>query len=364
MAKTSSSCGFRRLAPVAVLLLGAVTACSAGGGATGTQRSDEPGAASGTSAPSEPVTMAFVGDMHAERGIRSALQRDPASLLAGVQPAFGQADLVVGNLETAITDRGNPAGKAFTFRAPVSFVSALKDGGIDVVSVANNHGLDYGQQGLTDTLAAGQSTGMPMIGIGNDADQAFTPYTTTINGQRIAVIGATQVLDANLMTAWTAGEGKPGMASAYDVERLVEAVKAAKADNDVVVVFLHWGTERQDCPNERQRSLETELKAAGAQIIVGSHAHVVLGGGYDGDTYVNYGLGNFLFYSGGRGNATVETGVQLVTVEDGKVTGAQWLPGRIQNNDLPVLLEGEAKDRADRSWQNLRECTGLTAEPA
>lgn len=346
----------------ALSLAGTLAACAGGTGGGG-------GAASGASAPGEvapsgPVTIAFVGDMHDERGISAALAKDPASLLAGVKPAFDEADLVVGNLETAITERGTPAPKTYTFRAPERFVTALRDGGIDVVSLANNHGMDYGTTGLEDSLAARQNTGMPIIGIGADADEAFAPHTTTINGQRIAVIGASQVLDGNLMAAWTAGPDKPGMASAYEEDRLLAAVRSARRDHDIVVAFLHWGTERQDCPNQRQRDLGKKLKDAGAQVIVGSHAHVLVGGGFDGDTYVNYGLGNFLFYAGGRGNAQVETGVQLVTLEDGKVSEARWLPGRIQNNDLPVLLEGDQRDRAMRSWQDLRACTGLSDTPS
>lgn len=352
--------GRHRHLAVVTLALGAVLA------ACTSNPDPAPGAAPAGSAdpPPAPVTLAFVGDIHAERGVARALRNDPASLLAGVRPALEEADLVVGNLETAVTEGGTPVGKAYTFRAPQSFLVALNDGGIDVLSLANNHGMDFGADGLADTLAARDATGVPVIGVGADEDEAFAPYSTTINGQRIAVIAASQVLDSSLARAWTAGPDTPGMASAYEQDRLLEEVRAARGEHDVVVVFLHWGTERQSCPNQRQRDLLPKLQEAGARIVVGSHAHVPLGGGFDQDTFVHYGLSNFLFYSGGRGNATVQTGVQLVTLTDGQVTDAQWRPARIGTDDLPVLLEGEQRDRALADWEQLRGCTGLQAEPS
>lgn len=311
----------------------------------------------------EPITLAFVGDMHAEGGIRSALNSDPASLLAGMQPAFDQADLVVGNVETAITTGGKAVNKKYVFRAPPSFLTALSEGGIDIATVANNHGMDYGASGFQDTLTAFGDSKLGLVGAGKDEAEAYSPDIVTVKGVKVAVIGATQVLDAEFISSWTASPTQPGLASAKQQDRLVAAVHDAKAQADVVVVFLHWGTERSQCPNPSQKEIAPKLAAAGAQIVVGSHAHVLVGGGYDGATFVNYGLGNFLFYSGNRGGPQTQTGVQLVTVTDGKVTGDTWLPAKIGTNDLPTLLEGEKKAAADASWQKLRECTGLTATP-
>ena len=120
--------------------------------------------------------------------------------------------------------------------------------------MANNHGEDYGPVGLQDSLAAAAAAHFPVVGIGQDADAAFAPYRVTVKGQRIAVIGATQVLDDNLAGAWTAGVGKPGLASAYDVPRLLASVTAARASSDLVVVYLHWGKELSTCPTGNQRT--------------------------------------------------------------------------------------------------------------
>ena len=140
-------------------------------------------------------------------------------------------------------------------------------------------------------LATRAQTGYTILGIGQNVAQAFTPYTTTIHGQHIAIIAATQVIDSDLQTAWTATATQPGLASAYDVNDLVAAVEAARKTADTVIVYLHWGTELDACPNPLQEPLAQVLVQAGADIIVGTHAHVLLGGGYLGSAYVDYGLG-------------------------------------------------------------------------
>src|SRR4029079_18647747 len=162
---------------------------------------------------------------------------------------------------------GSPTAKEFTFRAPASTFAALQGAGVDVASMANNHGLDYGLRGLNDSLAAAKRYRFPLIGIGLDDAQAYRPFRRTVNGQRIAVIGATQVLDDELISAWTAGPHKPGLASAKDVPRLLEEVRAARRTSDTVVVFLHWGVELAQCPSDTQRTLARQLVEAGADVI-------------------------------------------------------------------------------------------------
>ena len=308
----------------------------------------------------EPVTIAFGGDVHFEGAIGSRLAADPSTTLGPIASVLRRADLAVVNLETAVTERGTPAPKDFTFRAPPSALTALKEAGVDVATMANNHGLDFGPVGLRDSLAAARSARFPVVGVGRDAGEAYRAWQTTVKGQRIAVIGATQVLDSNLAAAWTAGDGKPGLASAYQEARLLAAVRAARASADTVIVDLHWGRELANCPIDRQRALAPKLIAAGADVVVGSHAHVLLGGGYLRGAYVHYGLGNFVFYS--RGGVTAQSGVLLLTVRGRAVTASRWVPAVISGG-IPIPLEGAAADRAVASWQSLRRCTGLSAKP-
>jgi poly-gamma-glutamate synthesis protein (capsule biosynthesis protein) len=308
----------------------------------------------------EPVTIAFGGDVHFEGAIGSRLAADPSTTLGPIASVLRRADLAVVNLETAITERGTPAPKDFTFRAPPSALTALKAAGVDVATMANNHGEDFGVVGLRDSLAAARAADFPVVGIGRDADEAYRPHLVTVKGQRIAVIGATQVLDSNLAAAWTAGDDKPGLASAYQEARLLRAVRAAREAADTVVVDLHWGRELESCPIDRQRALAPKLVAAGADVVVGSHAHILLGGGYLRGAYVHYGLGNFVFYS--RGGVTAQSGVLLLTTRGRAVTAARWVPAVISGG-IPIPLEGDAADRAVDSWRSLRRCTGLSAKP-
>jgi hypothetical protein len=308
----------------------------------------------------EPVTLAFGGDVHFEGAIESRLSADPATTFGPIANVLRRADLAVVNLETAITERGTPAPKDFTFRAPPSALTALKGAGVDVATMANNHGQDFGVAGLRDSLAAARAAKFPVVGVGRNADEAYRAHTVTVKGQRIAVIGATQVLDSSLAAAWTAGDDKPGMASAYEEARLLAAVRAARAAADTVVVDLHWGRELVNCPIDRQRALAPKLVAAGADVVVGSHAHVLLGGGYLRGAYIHYGLGNFVFYS--RGGVTAQSGVLLLTTRGRAITNSRWVPATISGG-IPIPLHGSAATSAVRSWQSLRRCTGLSARP-
>jgi poly-gamma-glutamate synthesis protein (capsule biosynthesis protein) len=222
--------------------------------------------------------------------------------------------------------------------------------------MANNHGMDFGESGLRDSLAAARSYRFPVIGIGLNAKQAYRPFRRTIDGQRIAVIGATQVLDDELISAWTAGPHKPGLASAKDVPRLVQEVRAARRTSDTVVVFLHWGVELARCPSQDQRTLARQLVAAGADVVVGGHAHRVQGAGRLGRALVGYGLGNFVWY--GTSELSTETGVLLVTVDGRRIAGYRWEPARIVDG-TPRPVAGSERRSEIASWKQLRSCTGL-----
>ena len=310
------------------------------------------------------VTIAFGGDSHFESFLRTRLEVEGASMLAPLGELFAGADLTVVNLETAITTRGAPEQKEWTFRAPPRALDALASVGVDAVSMANNHGLDYGQEGLEDSLSARDVAPLAVIGVGRDATDAYAPFRATVNGQRIAVIGATQVLDDHLVVPWTARDAgsdgtpaRPGLASAKDVDRLVRAVADARAESDTVVVFLHWGLERTECPTAVQRDLAPTLLAAGADIVVGGHSHRVEGAGRMGEGFVAYGLGNFVWFNGSGPNG--DSGALLVTATGRRIDGYEWRPARVTDG-VPTPLRGAAAAEALVRWEGLRTCTGLT----
>jgi Bacterial capsule synthesis protein PGA_cap len=251
------------------------------------------------------VTLAFAGDVNFAR--RTArLLRAPATAFAPITPVLRSADFTAVNLETSVTSRGRPQPKTYHFRTTPLAFTALRDAGIDLVTMANNHVLDYGPTGLADTLAAARAARFPYVGIGRNAAAAWAPYLTTIHGVRIAIIGVSQV--AELASSWVATGTRPGEANAINVRRTLAAVRAAKRLARVVIVFMHWGTEGQACPDPGQLALAPKLARAGASIIIGAHTHVLQGSGWLGHTFVAYGMGNFLWWEHSYSTATGRPG--------------------------------------------------------
>jgi hypothetical protein len=309
------------------------------------------------------VTLGFGGDVHFAGAVGERLASNPSTALGtSIPQLFATTNLSMVNLETAVTDGTcpEPQSKPYIFDAPASALTALKSASISLATEANDHGEDCGPQGLSQNLTVAAQAKYPIVGIGNNAAQAFTPYRITLNGQRIAVIAATQVIAANLVAGWTATSTQPGVASAIDPTELVREVQQVRKTADTVIVYVHWGTETQACPNPQQGPLAEQLVKAGADIVIGSNAHVLLGAGYMGSAYVDYGLGNFAFYD----DTAPETnsGSLIITAVGRHITGVAFRPATILNG-LPQPLTGAPAQTALQSWNSARTCTGLAATP-
>ena len=313
------------------------------------------------------VTLAFAGDVHFQIQV-AALLDDPRGL-GPISRVLSDADVTMVNLESAITqqdtwdpkDLERPADR-YWFRAPARALDVLADAGVDVVTVANNHGADLGEPGLQDTLRAAGNAPLAVVGLGRDRAAAFTPYQVHVHGTDLAFLAADASELESSSPVWTAGPRTPGLAAAREARPrvLLEAVRRASEDTDVVVVYLHWGREDRACPTAMQRTAARALAAAGADVIVGSHAHVLLGSGWQEDTYVNYGLGNFVWYTGAR----PDTGVLRLRLVDGKVTSDRWTPARIGPlGGRPLPLSGREARRAGDRWRAGRGCAGLASGP-
>lgn len=356
-----------------VLLVGLVggpllAGCGSGDPAPGRWRTaptPPPASASPTGPPE--LTLALAGDVHfvdSDGGVPNrtgALLTEPETAFGPVAELLSGADLAMLNLETAVTTGGTPEPKAFHFRAPPAAFEAVRAAGVDVVSLANNHALDFGREGLADTLAHAGAAGVPVVGAGEDAAAAYAPWYAELSGVRIAFLGLSQVWE--LWESWRAGPERAGLAYAMDAERALAAVRDARAAADLVVVYLHWGVEGQDCPDQRMRDLARELAAAGADLVVGTHAHLVLGGGWLDRTYVQYGLGNFLWW---RDDAySNDTGVLWVTLRGSELGSVELRPAVIsRENGQPIPASGAERDRIAAAYADLRGCTGLATEPA
>ncbi|TDD72057.1 CapA family protein [Jiangella aurantiaca] len=313
------------------------------------------------------VTLAFAGDIHFEGALRARLD-DPATAFAPIAAQLGAADLTVVNLETAVGTSGAPEpGKRFTFQAPTTAFAALAAAGVDVVTMANNHAMDFGPDGLTDTLAgsAAARPGLDVVGVGANVTEAFAPAIRDVRGTTVAVIGANVPDDpgADPTAHWAATAATAGVATALDPAPLLDAVAQARRSADVVVVYLHWGVQGESCPSPSQLSLATAL-ATTADVVVGSHTHQLQGAGLApaGDAYVAYGLGNFAWYTQAS-EATSTTGVLTLAVENGAVTAESWAPARIGADGLPVFATGDAAGAMIAGRAALRECTDLRPLP-
>lgn len=307
-------------------------------------------------------TISFAGDVHFSGRVRKRLDANVAKVFGRAAPGLRRADLTMVNLETAITRRGVAQAKEFHFRAPPSALTALRDAGIDVATEANNHGADYGEQGLHDTLRAIHRSHFPVIGIGKDAAAAFHPYKATLGGTKVAIIAADQVKDETTLRLFSAGRHKPGVANAYS-HRLISSVKKARAAGYLVIVYVHWGIELQTCPSPDQRSLATRLSHAGATAVIGTHAHVLQGAGWRKDgTYVAYGLGNYLWWESFH-NDQDDNGVLTLSFAHGKVTGSHFAASHLAKSGVPLPAHGAQKRRIDREWAADRRCAGLSASP-
>ncbi|GFN30213.1 CapA family protein [Paenibacillus xylaniclasticus] len=242
----------------------------------------------------ETVKLAFVGDImlgsSVEKTMRSYGLEFPFS---GAIDYLTAADLTAGNLENPITTRGTPAtNKQYVFKGAPDLLPPLKDAGFDVVSVANNHTLDQGTEGLLDTISHLAEAGVPSVGGGSNDTEAYAPVILEANGIKVAYLGISRVLP---VTEWKADKNHPGLAEGYDSRRAVAAIEKAKEQADLVVVLVHWGVERAENPVKEQTSLGKVLIDAGADLIIGSHPHVLQGFELYKGKWIAYSLGNFIF---------------------------------------------------------------------
>ncbi|MFC4336730.1 CapA family protein [Salininema proteolyticum] len=318
-----------------------------------------------SSGPSE-ITLAFAGDVHfpaVDEGVpnrTAALLEDPATAYGPMAEVFAEADYSVVNLETPVTGATDAEAKLWTFKAPEEAMEATAAANVDLVSLANNHGLDYKEEGLLDTLDYAEEHGVDTVGAGRDAEEAYAPLVADVEGVEIAFLGLNQVWD--LWESWEAGDDSPGMAYVQNLDRATEAVRSASERADVVIVYMHWGQEGNECPIPEMRDAARALADAGADALLGTHAHLLLSDGWLDDTYVHYGLGNFLWWR--DDSFSNDTGVLRLHLTGPEVTGVEFVPALIsRETGQPIPVEGAEAERILGERERLRGCTGLAPEP-
>lgn len=296
--------------------------------------------------PPEQLTFAFAGDILLDENYAPMVrlkQRgfDMASCFSeDLWEEMHSADIFVVNNEFTYSLRGAPTeGKQFTFRAKPEAASYLKDMGVDLVSLANNHAYDYGEVSLTDTLDTLQKAGISYIGAGRNLEEAAACVSYEAGGKSVAVIAATQIERLDNPDTKGATDDAPGVFRCWNPKKLYETIERVKQEHDYVIVFIHWGTENTDELDWAQQEQAKKIAEAGADLIIGSHPHCLQEVGYIGTTPVIYSLGNYWFNS-----KTLDTCLVKVTFTEEGLQNLQLLPAR-QQDCKTSLLSGEEKNR-------------------
>jgi poly-gamma-glutamate capsule biosynthesis protein CapA/YwtB (metallophosphatase superfamily) len=285
------------------------------------------------------VTLALVGDLLPAANVLELMKKNGYDYpFRAAKPLLEAADIAAGNLETPITTRGTPAGdKQYVFRGNPEAISAIKDAGFDYLSLANNHTLDYGWQGLSDTMDFLDDAKLQHAGSGNDDKEAFAPAYIESKGMTVGFVSVTRVVPD---VSWKADRIHPGVAEAYSPDRAVAAIKEAKQNADVVVVMVHWGVEKKDTPVVHQTDLAHRFVDAGADLVVGSHPHVLQGFEAYKGKWIAYSLGNFVFSTTAL-SKTSETGVLNAECNKEGTCSLKFIP-MFATNSQPAPMEDTA----------------------
>ncbi|ANE48314.1 hypothetical protein SY83_20770 [Paenibacillus swuensis] len=256
------------------------------------------------------IHMNFVGDILLAGTVEDRMMKEGWNTpYIFVKDVLSKADITVGNLETPVTKHNEPQKKSYVFKSSPDALPALKDAGFDVLSLANNHILDQGRQGLLDTMEAADEAGFERIGAGKNVDEAYKPVMMTKQGVKVAFVGLSRVVPEG---SWKAGPSTPGVAETYDTTRPLKEIRKADQTADLVVVVVHWGKERQEQPADHQQELAHAYIDAGADLVIGAHPHVLQGFEQYKGKWIAYSLGNFIFTTNSNPK-TWDTGILETT---------------------------------------------------
>ena len=291
-----------------------------------------------TSSPKKVLEMVFTGDVlfpdyflkaYDEEGITGIISKEPLEVLK-------KADIAMINQEFPFSTIGEAmADKEYTFRIAPSRVEILNELGIDMVTLANNHTLDYGNDALLETILTLEEAEILYVGAGENLEKAKELKKIESNGLTIGFLGASRVIP---VAGWNATENTPGMFTTYDPTALIEEITKAKETCDLVAVYVHWGTERNERPEAYQRELAMGYIDAGADMIIGSHPHVIQGIEYYEGKPIVYSLGNFIF-----NNTTRETGILKVIVDEKEELNLTLIPCTMKGSKLEFMEEAAGR---------------------
>lgn len=285
----------------------------------------------------DPVTLLFAGDLFLTDLLQSKYNQQGIGAAAseGLLSVLRDADVFMLNQEFPFGTTGEAMEeKEYTFRVDPGYISVLSDLSVDIVTLANNHMLDFGRSPLTETLHTLDQAGIAHVGAGENLEEAKALKTFEINGKTVGFLGASRVIP---VASWNASSGSSGVFTTYDASALVEEIEKAEESCDFTVVYVHWGIEKNNQPEEYQKTLARQYIDAGADAVIGAHPHVLQGIEYYQGKPIFYSLGNFIF-----SNGTYESMLVSLTLgEDG--TGIRLIPCVSEANQMRLLEESKTE---------------------
>ena len=293
---------------------------------------------------SKEVTLSFVGDVsladdwyimpkYDERG-----KKIYGILSESVVDIMTSSDIMVANNEFTISNRGSKMPKKYyTFRASPERLSIYEEMGVNLVTLANNHIYDYGEAAFYDALDALEEYNIPYIGAGRNIDDAKLPFYYIINGYKIGFVNATRA-EKFILTP-EAKENSGGVLRCYDPTTFISVIEETKKNSDFVIALVHWGKE--DSSELEQVQLETAPKYidAGADLIVGTHAHTLQGIDFYNNKAIVYNIGDFIF-----NHETKDTGIFQLKIDNDGNFKYYFLPC-YQKDKYTFLLTGDEQVR-------------------
>ena len=278
-------------------------------------------------------TLIFVGDIMLSRKIDKLMNesRDFRFPFLKISETLRSADFTFGNLEGPISDRGRNQGSKFSFRVDPEAVEGLKFAGFDMVSLANNHILDWGVEALAQTVSILHANGIKSVGAGRNYTEANNPVFAEIGNTKIAFFAYTNFYPENLL----ATENRGGVSS-FNLEEIKANIKNARSRTDLVVVSLHWGDEYKLRSSPTQQGIAHALIEAGADLIVGHHPHVAQEVERYKDGWILYSLGNFVFDQY-LWDETKKGLMAKVTLEDKKISSLELKTVKLNGTFQPYI---------------------------
>lgn len=273
------------------------------------------------------VTIAFAGDVMLAARVGDAIAQHGVHYpWDGTRAVFERAEFVVVNLETAVAHSGTPEDKQFTFRSEPRTLEGLAGAGVDLVTLANNHSLDYGARALLETLDHLDRYGVLRVGAGANAAAAYAPVVVEFGELSIGFIGVSRVYP---YVHWQATAARPGLASGYDyaLPVVLEAVDAVRPTVDALFVLVHWGAELAERPRQIDLDFAQALLERGVTGIIGHHPHVLQGFHFSpaAGQLVAWSLGNFVFRSH-REVSRLSAVLFVDVARDGRIIAARVEP--------------------------------------